>query len=83
MKPGRPTRQFQLHTCNDPTLWRYANVHEALRASVDAFAEAINTQTSVETAVSLPDDHQSEAISVRDTALQSNRPSQNGKKDNS
>lgn len=40
-KRGRPRGQISLTTGEDPTLWRYASLAEALKANIDALADLL------------------------------------------
>ena len=40
-KPGRPKSTIQLTTGNDPSLWKYGSLQEALRANISLIASLI------------------------------------------
>ena len=43
-KPGRPKTTFQLSTGNDPSLWKYDSLQEALRANIDILASLVDPE---------------------------------------
>lgn len=40
-KQGRPKAKFELTIGEDPSLWRFANVQEALQSNCDVLAQII------------------------------------------
>ena len=43
-KPGRPKAAIQLTTGNDPSLWKYGSLHEALCANIGLLASLIGPE---------------------------------------